>query len=108
MLTGRTHCRLKGGTQSRSRILLHFRTMKRILAVLLIVLVLAAIAIGGVTYWVFRSVNTPVQHAHASDYINIEKGSSPKQIIEQLAGAGIIPSSTATMIYVRAVGDGSK
>jgi UPF0755 protein len=82
--------------------------MKRTFIVVLIVLVLAAIAVGGTSYWVFRSVNTPVQHGHSNDYIAIEKGSSPKQIIEQLAQAGVIPSATATMIYLRTMGDGSK
>lgn len=82
--------------------------MRRIVAIILIVLVLAAIAVAATSYWVFRSVNTPVPHTHANDYITIEKGSTPKQIIEQLAGAGIIPSTTATMIYIRTAGDGSK
>jgi len=98
----------KVATQSPPRILLNFRTMKRIVAIVLILLVVVAIAAGGVTYWVFRSVNTPVQHAHGNDYINIEKGSTPKQIIEQLAAAGIIPSPTATMLYLRTAGDSSK
>ena len=82
--------------------------MTRIVAVILVVVVLAAIAAGGVSYWVFRAVNTPVQHSHANDYIGIEKGSTPKQIIDQLAQLGIVPSSTATMIYLRTVGDSSK
>lgn len=82
--------------------------MKRVVAVIFVVLVLAVLAMAGVSYWVFRTVNTPVEHAHGNDYITIQKGSTPRQIVDQLAEAGIVPSHMATMIYLRTLGDGSK
>jgi UPF0755 protein len=82
--------------------------MRRVFAAVSILLVLAVCAAAGVSYWVFRSVNTTVQHAHANDFITIQKGSSPREIVNQLSEAGIVPSSTATMIYLRTIGDGSK
>jgi len=82
--------------------------MKRVLVAILILLILAAVALAGVSYWTYRTVNTPVQHAHANDFITIQKGASPREIVDQLVGAGILPSHMATMIYLRTIGDGSK
>ncbi|MFL6373324.1 MAG: endolytic transglycosylase MltG [Pyrinomonadaceae bacterium] len=82
--------------------------MKRVLIGVFILLLLAVITVGGVSYWVLRSVNTPFQHTHANDFISIQKGSTPREIVDQLSEAGIIPSATATMIYLRTVGDGSR
>jgi UPF0755 protein len=82
--------------------------MKRAVLTIVILLVIALAAVGGAAYWVFRSVNTPVQHSHGNDFISIQKGSTPREIVDQLASNGIIPSSTATMIYLRVFGDASK
>src|SRR5512140_3755943 len=82
--------------------------MKRLVAAVFVVLVLAVVTAAGVSYWVFSTVNGPHEHAHATGYIKIEKGSTPNQIIAQLADAGILPSYSATMIYLRTFGDGSK
>ena len=79
--------------------------MKRALAAVLIILLLVVIGIAGVSYWTYRTVNTPVQHTHANDFIAIPKGSSPRQIVDQLVDAGILPSHVATMIYLRTLGD---
>ena len=65
-------------------------------------------AIAGASYWVYKTVNTPVQHAHANDFITIQKGATPREIVDQLNAAGILPSPIATMIYLRTIGDGGK
>ncbi|MBV9215151.1 MAG: endolytic transglycosylase MltG [Acidobacteria bacterium] len=82
--------------------------MKRVLAAGLIFLVLGIVGLCAGSYWVYSSVNTQHAHSHANDYIKIEKGSTPRQIIDQLAENGIIPSGTAALIYIRTLGDGSK
>ena len=82
--------------------------MKRLLVVIFILLALAVIAVAGCSYWISSAVNTPRAHGHAAEYIKIEKGSSPKQIIDQLSDAGIIASPTATNLYVRFLADSSK
>jgi UPF0755 protein len=82
--------------------------MKRVLISIFILLLLATIALAGASYWVYRTVNTPVQHAHANDLITIQKGSTPRDIVDQLVGAGILPSHMATIIYLRTIGDGAK
>ncbi len=70
--------------------------------------IIILIAACGASYWVYSSVNTPREHTKASEYIKIEKGSTPPQIIAKLATEGIIASETATMTYLRFLGDGSK
>ena len=79
--------------------------MKRALVAALIILLLVIIAVAGVSYWTYKTVNTPVQHTHSNDFITIPKGSSPRQIVDQLVDAGIVPSHMATMIYLRTLGD---
>jgi UPF0755 protein len=82
--------------------------MKRLLAVIFILLGLAIVTVAGVSYWISSAINTPKEHTHGSDHIKIEKGSTPRQIVDQLADAEIIKSPTATMLYLRTIGDGSK
>ena len=69
---------------------------------------LAVVAVAGLSFWVFRSVNAAVAHTKANDYIKIEKGSTPREIIARLATDGIISSETATNIYLRTLGNASK
>jgi len=73
-----------------------------------IVMLAAVIGVGAFSYWVFRSVNTPVQHTKADQYIKIEKGSTPRDIVAKLVSEGIISNETSTMIYLRTFGDGGK
>lgn len=80
----------------------------KLVKIVFALLFVAILAVSGFSYWVYNSVNKPQDHAKAAEYIKIEKGTSPKEIINQLADAGIISSSTATMIYLRTMGDSSK
>jgi UPF0755 protein len=73
-----------------------------------ILILVAIIACAGLSYWLFDSLSTPHEHTKASEYIKIEKGSTPKQIIDQLTADGVISSYAATMIYLRTFGDGSR
>lgn len=69
---------------------------------------LAVVAVGALSYWVSSAISTPKEHAHADEYVKIEKGSTPKQIVDQLAQAGIIADPIATMLYLRTLGDAGK
>jgi UPF0755 protein len=50
-------------------------------------------------------MTTPHQHDKAAQYIVIEKGTTPNQIITKLAAEGVLPSATAIQIYLRTFGD---
>ena len=82
--------------------------MKRVLTILFFLLIVAIVAVAGFSYWIFSSVNASHQHAHAAEYIRIEKGSTPKQIISQLSDAGVIDNYWTTLVYLRTFGDDSK
>jgi UPF0755 protein len=76
--------------------------------ILIILFIISAAALGGVSYWIYSAVNTPQKHDKANQFIQIPKGSSPTEIIEKLTAEGIIKSSMPTLVYLRTFGDPSK
>lgn len=80
----------------------------KIVKILFAALALVIVLVTAAAYWLYHSVTTPHAHDKAGTFIVIEKGSTPKEIIAKLADEGIISSYAATLIYLRAVGDGSK
>ncbi len=81
--------------------------MKIVYKITLLLLIIVVLA-GATAFWLFRELNAAHEHTKAAEYIKIEKGSTPKEIVSQLSDAGIIPSYAATMIYLRTLGDSSK
>jgi UPF0755 protein len=77
----------------------------KLVKILFIILLLTFLAVAGVSYWLYSSMTTPHQHDKAAQYIVIEKGSTPNQIITKLAAEGVLPSATAIQIYLRTFGD---
>lgn len=75
---------------------------------LLIILTLAVIGIAVFWYWISSSLNTKHTHGKADEYIRIEKGTPPRDIISQLAAQGILPSEFPVFFYLRTMGDASK
>ena len=65
-------------------------------------------AVGGCAWWVYSNVHSPHAHNKSNDFVRIEKGSTPKEIIAKLSEEGIISSYTATLIYFRLFGDAGK
>jgi UPF0755 protein len=76
--------------------------------ILVIIFIISAAALGGISYWIYNSLNKPHQHDKTNQFIVISKGSSPTEIIDKLAAEGIITSSMPILIYLRTFGDGSK
>jgi UPF0755 protein len=70
--------------------------------------ILVGILAIGVFYWAFGNLNKPVEHAKADQYIVIERGSSPGQILDKLAAEGIVAKPWLLRLYVRTFGDASK
>jgi len=77
----------------------------KFLKILFALLLLLIVAVCGASYWLYSSMTTPHQHDKASQYIVIEKGSTPNQILAKLAAEGILPGAFATQVYLRTVGD---
>ena len=72
---------------------------------LLVLFVICLLAVGGVSYWLFRSLHTPHQHDKSKQFIPIAKGLTPNQIIEKLAAENILAAELPTEIYLRTFGD---
>jgi UPF0755 protein len=62
----------------------------------------------GMFYWTYRSLNTPKEHTRSDQYIGIERGTSPSQIVDRLAAEGIVQSPSLLKLYLRTAGDPSK
>ncbi len=75
---------------------------------LFVIFIIAILAVCGVSYWLYSSLNKPYQHDKVGKLIEIEKGTLPNQIIAKLASEGIIESETPTLVYLRTFGDSSK
>src|SRR5690242_8924993 len=80
----------------------------KLVKIVFALLVVAVITAGSISYWVFHSVNASHAHNKAEQFITIDKGSTPKQVIAKLADEGVLDGSIATLIYLRMFGDASK
>jgi UPF0755 protein len=76
--------------------------------ILLAVAALVLFVFCCVGYWLYTSLNTPIQHSKTETFVTIEKGLTPKQIVARLADEGIISSAWAASLYLRTFGDTSK
>ncbi len=80
----------------------------KIMKVIFVLGVLAVIGVAAAGFWFFSSLNASRAHERSADYIVIERGSSPAQIISKLSSEGIIADATSAMLYLRLFGDASK
>lgn len=76
----------------------------KIAKILILVCAAALIAAAGFVYWIYGSLNSPNPHDKANQFITIEKGTTPSQIVEKLAEEGVISSTLPTKIYLRTFG----
>lgn len=80
----------------------------KVIKFLFVLLILAFLAGGGASYWVYKSLNTPHAHGKTNQYIQIAKGSTPNEIVAKLANEGILASAIPTEIYLKTFGEGGK
>lgn len=83
--------------------------MIRKVLIAIVLLVFAALAVlGGSWWWVRSAMDTPHEHGRANEYISIEKGTAPAAVIGKLVSEGVIANGTPVMLYLRTLGDASK
>lgn len=63
---------------------------------------------GGLLFWTYRELNTPVSHDKADKYIEIPRGLSPSQIINKLVSEGVIRRSWPLLLYIKFSGAGAR
>jgi len=76
--------------------------------ILALIFFLLLVAVGGVSYWIYKSLHAPAQHDKANQFIQIPKGSSTNEIINKLTADGIIKNALPVQIYLRSFGDASR
>lgn len=80
----------------------------KFIKILFILFIISVAALGGVSYWLYNSLNKPHQHDKSNQFIQIPKGSTPTEIVDKLAAEGVVSSSLPTLVYLRTFGDAGK
>ena len=80
----------------------------KIIKILAVIFFLLLIAVGGVSFWIYKSLHTPAKHDKANQFVQIPKGSSTNEIITKLTADGIIKNALPVQIYLRSFGDASR
>ena len=78
--------------------------MKRILLGITLTFVLVA---GGLAFWVYRDLRTPIQHAKSQQYIEIPMGSPPSFIVDKLVSEGVLRRAWPLKLYLKLSGSAS-
>ncbi|HTH37789.1 MAG TPA: endolytic transglycosylase MltG [Pyrinomonadaceae bacterium] len=68
-------------------------------------LILSIVFVICVSYWLYSSLTTPVPHTKSEEIVLIEKGSTPAQIVSQLASEGIVSGEFPLKVYLRTFGN---
>ncbi len=76
--------------------------------ILALIFFLLLVAVGSISYWIYKSLHAPAQHDKANQFIQISKGSSTNEIINKLTADGIIKNALPVQIYLRSFGDASR
>lgn len=82
--------------------------MTRVVSFISVIAAALIITIGSGAYWIYSTVTTPREHTRSKEFIKIEKGSTPREIVSELAAEGVLPGEMATIIYLKLFGDPGK
>jgi UPF0755 protein len=80
-------------------------TIKRLILLLIILLTLTG---GGFLLWAKYVLQAPVSHSQSGQYIEIPRGSTPDQIINNLDDLGVIRHGWLLRLYVRLTNSGQR
>jgi peptidoglycan lytic transglycosylase G len=77
----------------------------KILRIVFLLIIVVIIGVCGFCYWIYSAMTAPHAHDKSNQFITIEKGSTPTQILGKLASEGIIANALPIQIYLRTVGN---
>jgi UPF0755 protein len=80
-------------------------TIKRVAVLTFLFLIFIC---GGFLLWAKQELQTPVSHSRSGEYIEIERGSSPDQIINSLENLDVIRHGWLLRLYIRMTNSGSR
>ena len=66
-----------------------------------IIFTLVILILGGIGFWLYNAMHTPVNHGNAKRYIVIEQGSSSNTILKVLGENDVLQVPLATKLYFR-------
>ena len=81
--------------------------MKFVKIIFAVIIILVIVAAAG-SWWIYSSLNSPHEHDKTTQFIKIEKGSTPAEIIGKLYAEGILADRVPIRTYLRFFGDASK
>lgn len=84
-----------------------FIVVHRLRILLLLTLVLS-LAIGGFALWTYKELHSPYSHSKSSEYIEIQRGASPAEILSKLTSRGIIRRTWPLAFYLKLTGRGDR
>ncbi len=70
-------------------------------------LILLILTVVGASYWTYSSLTKLHAHQRSDQFITIEKGSTPSQIMQKLSDEGVLNSTLPVKLYLRTLGDSS-
>lgn len=73
----------------------------KIIRRLMILLLLKALVTGGFAFWLYKSLDTPVAHDKAAEYITIQPGLASNTILDVLEEHDVLQAKLATKLYLR-------
>lgn len=79
--------------------------MRKFILALAALLIFSAI---GLWWWARRELRSPVTHNYSREYVEIPRGSSVEQIVDDLQRRGVVRRKWPLMIYLRATGGGDR
>jgi UPF0755 protein len=79
--------------------------MMKIIRAGLALLFMAVLLVSGGAFWLQNKMHNKVSHNQSGEFITIERGSTPDQIMAQLHQVGIISSPFIVKVYLRTVGE---
>jgi len=80
----------------------------KIIKFLSVLLFLAILAGGGAAYWIYNSLNTAHAHGKTDQYIEIQKGSTPDEIVTKLVSEGVLTNAVPSNVYLKFFYDATK
>ncbi|MBC7798470.1 MAG: endolytic transglycosylase MltG [Pyrinomonadaceae bacterium] len=76
----------------------------RFLKIVFLLFVILIIGAGGFAYWIYNSLNAAVAHDKSNQYIQIQRGASPNEILDKLRAEGVLQNEMPTQLYLRFTG----
>lgn len=84
-----------------------FISMRFVKIIFFLIAAVIVMVVSG-SYWLYNSLNSPVEHDKANQFLTIEKGTSPADIVAKLNTEGVVSSQLPINFYLRFFGDASK